>query len=68
MFVDGNCRNCGRESVYYCDCCGLYFCEDHLNKIPIPDSPKYFIVCDKCKKDNKKPIDPYRIHNNPEFK
>ena len=67
FFIDGNCRKCGRNAVYFCDSCQLYFCEDHLIKVKIPDSPKFFVFCEDCYKKEKKPIDPHRLHRNPTF-
>jgi len=36
FFTDGLCRKCGTSAMYYCDHCGLYFCDDHLIKVKVP--------------------------------
>ncbi|MBS3121295.1 hypothetical protein J4434_00240 [Candidatus Woesearchaeota archaeon] len=68
FFVDGLCRKCGKSAMYFCDACGLYFCDDHLIKTQVPDSPKFFIFCESCLHKKKKPLDPYRQHTNPSFR
>ena len=68
MHADGLCRKCGKSSEYFCDACGLYFCEDHLIKVPIPDTEKFFIFCEKCHKKGKKPVAPRRQDFNPIYK
>ena len=68
FFTDGLCRKCGTSARFYCDACSLYFCDDHLIKVKILDSPKFFVFCEKCYKKKKKPVDAYREHVNPDFR